>query len=329
MFTYFKKCIFCFNALPETPTGDGEHVIPKNIYGFWRVYDICDSCRQYFGDKIDQLSIKNAWILKALHQLDIPEYEKYSENLPYVGKDTIDGKPVEMIRKNKKYKNKVRQIDDKFFECSEDDWKHIGQEWIRSTNKSNIDDDVLNNEIRKLNQNYDTAKLGEIVESDKLNVKIRKRQVKDIKLAIEKLPPITPLIAKIASFFLIYALPPRIISNLLEIESLVNHARYDTKIREYFINWCPLLIKEEYQKRHTIRMHNSDHLLVLDISLFGYPNWRIFLHCKQKIKFDPFDAIEYDTLIFILDFENPDNKRKIIGFKAINDKDYKFFNAQI
>lgn len=56
MFNYFQKCIFCFSSLPTYPSGDGEHVIPKNINGFWRVYDVCDLCREYFGTNVDHLS---------------------------------------------------------------------------------------------------------------------------------------------------------------------------------------------------------------------------------------------------------------------------------
>jgi len=329
MFTYFKKCIFCFKPLPDKPTGDGEHVIPKNIYGFWRVYDVCESCRQYFGDKIDQLSIKHAWILHAIKQLGIPDYEKYSNNLPYIGKDTIGYYSVEMVRKDNKFKNKVRRYEDKFFECSEDDWKNIGQTWIKSSIRKNIDNNVLSDEISRLEKNYAAIKPGEMVESKILDIKIRKRQVKDVKLAIEKLPSITPLIAKIASIFLIYFLPPRIVSSMKEIESLVNHARYDKEIRQYFINWCPILINEEYQKMHAIRMHAFDYTLILDISLFGYPNWRIILNCDQKIKFDPFENIEYDTLIFIMDFRNEDDKQKILGIKLDKKNEYKYFKILI
>jgi len=73
MFTYFKKCIFCFKPLSDKKTGDGEHAIPKNICGFWRVYDVCDLCKQYFGDNVDQLAIKNSWLINALKQLSISD----------------------------------------------------------------------------------------------------------------------------------------------------------------------------------------------------------------------------------------------------------------
>jgi len=234
-----------------------------------------------------------------------------------------------MIKKDNNFKNKVRRFEDKFFECSEDDWKNIGQKWIKSTIRKNIDQNILNAEIMKLEKKYETIKPGELIESKILGIKIRKRQVRDIKLATDKLPSITPLIAKIASIFIIYFLPPRIVTSMREIESLVNHARYNKEIRQHFINWCPILVKEEYQKMHAIRMHTFDSTLILDISLFGYPNWRIILNCNNKIVFDPFENLEYDTLIFILDFRNQDNKQKVIGIKLGEKNDYKFFNIKL
>ena len=325
MFTYFKKCIFCFEDLPETPTGDGEHVIPKNISGFWRVYDICDSCRQYFGDNVDQLSIKNPWIINAIKQLRISDHTKYSDNLPFVGKDTIDGSSVEMVKKDNNFKNKVRRIKDDFFECSEDDWKNIGRRWIKSTIRKNVDASILEEELNRLEKEYDSLEPGETVKSKILEITIRKRQVRKIQLATDKLPSITPLIAKIASFFLIYFLPPRVFKGLREIESLVNHARYNKEIQKRLINWCPVIVKEEYQKMHAIRMHGFEHTIVLDISLFGYPNWRIVLYCDNIVVFDPFENHVFDTLIFILDFRN-DNRQKLIGIKSDTEKDYKYFN---
>lgn len=328
MFKYFQKCIFCFDHLPDVPSGDGEHVIPKNIYGFWRVYDVCDNCREYFGDNIDQLSIQNPWIMKALQELKLPEFEKYGESLPFKGKDTIGGYSVNMVRRDKKFKNKVRKYEDQFFECSEEDWKNIGIKWLKAGLNNKIDNSLVKNEISRLEKEYENIAPGETVESKILGYTIRKRQVKGVKLDNDKLPSITPLIAKIASFFLVYFLPPNILSNLFEIDSLVDHSRHNKETRKYFINWCPVFREEKYTKIHAIRMHSFESTIVLDISLFGYPNWRIMLHCSEKIKFQSFEGIDYDTLNFLMDFRNPDNKEKIIGIKPIDTEEYLYFNIQ-
>ncbi|MCG8606368.1 HNH endonuclease, partial [bacterium] len=66
MFKTYDRCIFCFNELSPHSDGDGEHVIPRGVYGFWRIYDVCDECKEHFGDKIDQLALKNLYILNAI-----------------------------------------------------------------------------------------------------------------------------------------------------------------------------------------------------------------------------------------------------------------------
>ena len=50
MFKFFNNCIFCGAKLPDSISGEGEHVIPKNIYGFWHIYDICEKCKGFFGN---------------------------------------------------------------------------------------------------------------------------------------------------------------------------------------------------------------------------------------------------------------------------------------
>ena len=123
MFHFYSHCLFCHNPLPEYPTGVGEHIFPKNIYGFWRIFDVCDECRKYFGDNIDQLAIQNPHVLNAMHQLKLPNADRYYEQLKYEGTDTIDGIKVKMIRKPDKFKTKARLINEDFFECSEEDWQ--------------------------------------------------------------------------------------------------------------------------------------------------------------------------------------------------------------
>ncbi len=45
-FSHFANYLFCVNTLPpqEERKGDGEHVIPQNIFGFWKSHDICNNC---------------------------------------------------------------------------------------------------------------------------------------------------------------------------------------------------------------------------------------------------------------------------------------------
>ncbi len=81
MFNFYKHCLFCFNPLTEVPSGVGEHVFPKSVYGFWRIYDVCDTCMKHFGDNIDQLPFQNPQVLKAIEQLQLPKAERYYEQI--------------------------------------------------------------------------------------------------------------------------------------------------------------------------------------------------------------------------------------------------------
>jgi len=326
MFKYFSKCVFCFSDLPEEPTGEGEHVIPQNIYGFWHIYDVCDSCKQYFGDHVDQLSIKDPQILNALKQLELPDFEKYSKNLPFIGKDSIGGYSVDMVRKNKSFKNKVRQDADRFFECSEDDWKIIGKNWIRKSSDKKINTEDIERELANLEQKYDKSNPGETVESELLNIKIRKRQVKGVKLATDKLPSITPLIAKIAVIFLCYSMPARILASISDMNMLVRHARYNENTRDYFINWCPIWKKQEYVKMHVIRAFAVGYNLIVDVSLFGFPSWRIILNSDDAVTFEPTDDFEYDAVKLILDFRE-DKKELVVGYKIKGENSYEYYSA--
>ena len=329
MFKYFGRCIFCSQALPSNPTGVGEHVIPQNIGGFWRVYDVCDDCMQYFGEKVDQLSIKHPWILHAMKQLNIQKAENYSQQLPYQGKDTIGGYPVEMIKKENGYKTKVSQYKDDFFECAEDDWEKIGMFWLRNSIDPNLDKNKVDNELEILKQKYKTLKPGETVTSEYIGFSVRKRQVKNVKPNEKELPSITPLIAKIVSVFLFYFLPPLILSSLVDLKALLDHARYNKPIRNYLINWCPIFEKEQYTKIHAIKIHSFGNSIILDISLFGYPNWRLLLNSQQQIFFEPVNKLNYDTLIFLLDFRDLDHKQKSLGVKPLDSSEYHYWDLNV
>jgi hypothetical protein len=121
MFSWHKNCLFCFKALPELDQrkGEGEHIIPKNIYGFWKSYDICSECKEYFGKNIDILSLKNPNLLNAIKELKLPYADTVFDNISYSARDTIDNRSIKMVRKKGKFRIKVSQIRNNFFECAE------------------------------------------------------------------------------------------------------------------------------------------------------------------------------------------------------------------
>ena len=92
LFQQYDFCIFCLDPLSKERKGEGEHVFPQNICGSWRIYDVCSDCMKYFGDNIDQLSIKNPNIINALKDGKFKKSDIYFEQLQYKGKDLESNK---------------------------------------------------------------------------------------------------------------------------------------------------------------------------------------------------------------------------------------------
>ena len=312
MFNFYKHCLFCFNPLPKIPSGVGEHVFPKSVYGFWRIYDVCNICRKHFGENIDQLAVQNPQILKAIEQLELPNAERYYEQIKYKGTETINGIKVKMIRKDGKFKTKAQEINEDFFECSEDDWQNIGIQWLNR--KTNLPKEEFEKEIENLKEQYKSLKPGETVSSDKLGFSIRKRSVKNVEIDETAFNEISPLIAKIVVSFLHYILSVDELISLDKVEELINHARHSKKLQPYTINWCSLVQEPEYYKFHRVWLTFIDNSIFLDVTFFGYANWRVLLNCQEPIIKHDLDGKLIKQIVFILDFEDGGNRKKYMGF---------------
>lgn len=312
MFNFYKHCLFCFNLLPEIPSGIGEHVFPKSIYGFWRIYDVCETCMKHFGDNVDHLPLQNPQILKAIEQLKLPNAERYYEQIKYRGTDTVDGIKVKMIRKDISFKTKAQERNENFFECSEEDWQNIGVKWLNR--KTNLRKEEFDSEIENLKEQYDYLKPGEIVTSSKLGFSIRKRSVKDVEIDELNLAIISPLIAKIVVSFLHYILSVDELVSLDKVEDLINSARYSKELPSYTINWCTLVQEPKYYKFHRVWVAFIDRSIFVDVTFFGYPNWRIILNSEKSIIKHDLDGNLIKEIVLILDFEDPGNRKKYMGF---------------
>ena len=316
MFKFYEHCIFCLKKLnPDSTAGVGEHVIPKAIYGFWRSYDICEDCKKYFGDKIDSLAIQNVSIADAMCRLNLPNSEKLWENLPYVGTDTIDKRKIPMRKKNGIFKIKATINDNDFIECSENDWKTFGINWLKSKTESIVSTDEFDKEIEILKDKYEKLKPGGTIRSELLNYSIRKSQTHNIEINNNEIQSVTKLISKIVVFFLFLVLQPRQIASIKDIENIVNHARFEGDIEKYLINWCPLTQDVKYYRFHRLRIHKFDYIQVVDVTLFGYLNWRLVLRSELPILIKDNEGDELEEVQLILDFENLDNRQKYLGLK--------------
>ncbi len=54
--------------------------------------------------------------------------------------------------------------------------------------------------------------------------------------------------------------------------------------------------------------------IFIDVTFFGYPNWRVILNSDKPIIKHDLDKHKIQQIIFIQDFEDLDNRKKYIGF---------------
>lgn len=263
--------------------------------------------------------------MNAMNSLELPNAERLFENLPYIGTDTIDKRQIGMIKKDGKFKIKATINADDFLEYSEDDWEQFGIRWLKHNLRQRVSEELFNKEIECLKIEYDALQPGATVHSAALGYSIRKRQTHNIEVDGEDLPQITKLIAKIVVCFLWFVLSPQQIATIPYFEMLVKHARFDDELKKYLINWCPFTQEVEYHKLHRIRLHVFDNTLIVDIILFGYPNWRTVLHSTSPIIMKDMEDNLLEEIQLILDFEKIENREKYIGLKYLGESRVRYF----
>lgn len=326
MFFLLKKCIYCLEPLNDAPRGEGEHVIPKSIYGFWRIYDICPSCKQYFGDGIDQLAIKDVHILHAMDELELPNVEKYLDGMPYVSHDALNNRQMPMVRKKGRYKNKVVTDGNRYLECAEQDWEIVGIEWLKKF--SNLNEQEFAKEATKLKTEYLKLKPGEEVHSDLLGCTIRKGQTSKVKYDESKLPDIAQLIAKISLPFIVYALNRDQILDLNEVDSLAHFARYGQISPGLSFKKLPVDENRPPHPFHRLWMSSVGNMVFVDVTFFGRVHWRITITKSIPLVFETNDQENADEIMLVFDFEKPDEKGKHIVVKRLADKKYVSYSLE-
>ncbi len=269
MFAIYEKCIFCKKQLPhpDDRKGEGEHIIPMNIKGFWRSYDICRECMEYFKDNVDNLSVKNVHIINAINSLFPEDLNKIYPNFKYNAKDKFTDENLEMYRRGNKMKMKFSKKE-KHLNLSDEDIKHLGFSEIKKILKDkNFDDTTLEEELEKLHNDYLKLKDNEIAQSEKLGISMRKGLAHDIAIDKNSFKEASPLIAKIVVFFINYILSDEVILNvdayIENFQSLINHARFGDKIEKFTINYSPLFKENHYEKFHRAQIEISDEVYIV------------------------------------------------------------------
>jgi len=313
-FYHFGICIYCFRPVKYNPNGEGEHVIPKNIYGFWKIYDICENCKEYFGDRIDHLAIKNPYVIQAMKQLSLPKVDKYTEEMPYKAIDPDTGSTIDVIRKNGEYQAKTL-LTEHMAQFDEKRIRDVGYAWLK--NKCDLPSDEFEREMKRLEEvNYELQP-GERYHSDPLHCILIKRRFTDVSYDDNKIPAITPLIAKIVIAIINYLLNKYQIVQINNYEAILKHARYGKALKNT-IGFLPPIDETKYYKFHRIMVSFYGMIILVDVSLFGSLLWRTVLRCQRQIVMKIKDGIYAKDVLFILDFSDLRKRKKMIGYRVPN-----------
>jgi len=280
-FEFYRKCIFCGEDLSDESKRFEEHIIPQNIFGFWKSKDICQKCGKHFGDNVDNLALKNPLIIEALKELNLSNKTIDDRLLNYYGIDKSSGGKIEMIKKGDRYfvKSQNNIIDE----------AAIVPYLKRLYANSGIEKDVLGKEIERICREQQQINLGDITESELLNSSFKKGTVHGVNIENAK-EAITPLIAKIATFAIYYFINPMQICNITNVDLLIKRAFLEE-------NSQPKIIREMgprekcYKPYHYtyIEIINNSNAIVIHIGLFYFLWWAVILNTEKAIK------VQYDN----------------------------------
>jgi hypothetical protein len=323
-FTFFDKCILCNNKLPpvEQRTGDGEHVFPKNIFGFWKSRDICEDCMRFFGKEIDKLPDQNYETLKAKRILKL-DTKEYIEGAVFEGIDSFNNDGVDFVVKNDKPRIKYIKKED-YFQISEEKFESVGIEWIKKNSSLYIDNETLNVELNKLKEDYKKTEYGSFVNNEKLKVKIRKSQAKTLKMRNGNSKSLNKLVAKVAIIFLAYFLCKEDLEKVIEIDKLKNFIIKNSDISEFLIYRCDKYKSEIYKKHHFVKIEIYGNIIFVYVVFFGYISYIVNLRSKEilSIRYPNLNG-EYkdvESAVFALDFS--EKRKMFIELKLKDEEDY-------
>jgi len=329
---FFRYCIYCDKELPdpEKRTGNGEHIIPRNIYGFWKSRDVCEDCIKYFNEKVDDLPLQNLEIIGAVKTLGLDSKKVFDNNLKYEGIDLYNEQRVDFI--TKRGKPVIKSVSTELYsQYKEDDFYTLGINDIRKSRKKHIPKDKLEQELESLKEKYKNVEYGGIVHSDFLKVTIRKSTARTKGIDKSNLKLLAPLIAKIDIAALFMFIPVVELKKIKEIDILRNYLRFNGNLPEFLITYLPMFKEVEYNKFHLLRVRFFDSLLLLDVCLFGYPTWKTSLHLTEPIIYKPLPEepdLVFDEFRFVLDFEDLNTRKFHLYYKNTKTNDERDFESK-
>lgn len=316
-FSIHTVCVVCFSELP--PPGqrgtEGEHVFPKNVFGFWKSYDVCEDCKKHFGDCVDSLSLSSPHLINAMDEIEGKRNESIQPNVLYNSKDKITGELRKMIRRGANYIPKT-EIGDESLVCPESHAFFLGKKWAIENLGNHLSEKEITDGFKALHDRYISIECGKSVRSDKLGITMKKGSTTDITFDLASTKSITPLIAKIATIFMAYVFnfdQLKMIDNYYEIR---DHARRNREVNPNTIFWNPRF-KEPYCERfHYVALTNLGIIGFLDVSFFRSANWCVRLNYRERLELLGEEDKEIEEVGFVQYFEGKNRMVYFVRFKG-------------
>lgn len=321
-FNIHTVCLVCFNTLPHPNErgSEGEHAIPKNIGGFWKVYDVCEECKKHFGDNIDHLTLSNPHIINALDKINIDKKLSVHPLLKYKSYDKFDGKELTMFRKGNEYRIQTKENDNSLI-CPDIDAYKIGLPWAKKRLRGIFTEVEIEEEYSKLHTRYLELKNNESVYSEKLVLRLRKGVNTNITFDDSTFKSIAPLISKIAIIFLGYFLSFEDLKKISNYYSLRDHARHNKPLLDNDLIWHPIFKGNHSEKFHKILFRNFENAGLVEVTLLRYPSWTVILNYSEELKFKDENNKFIEEIGLVFDFENSKKRYCVYRYKD-EDRDY-------
>jgi len=142
------------------------------------------------------------------------------------------------------------------------------------------------------------------------------RQSHGVYIDIDKIPSITPLIAKIAVFWIFYMINQNEILKIKEFNKLVDHAIGKCELDSIKLNEIQAQQEKVFYKYHGINITIEENLILMAITFFGYLRWLFWLGTDMPIETRDEEGRIIENIQLRLDFKNTANTIAMAQIKS-------------
>ncbi len=292
MENFFENCVFCNRELNDTERkGNGEHVIPRLLYGSMRFKDVCRQCNNLLGSTADSRALEDRRIIAAVSTLNLPDLRgKIAERGTCVMIDPEDGSRWPVRSKDGVLEIVPYQPSSNLFVSAEGEAiKHLENKLAKDgrhgCSRQEIRD-LLNEEVAP---RFNALGAGESMDVLGMGITLSKRRGGKIECRHRTTPKAAEsLVAKIGyeiAFLVFDQGRIRALSPVLEKLSAAAFGRepLDKTVLVYPIrrhSYITRVNKADYHHQIVVWCHRNSPLF-MDIYLFANVGFRLVLHARH------------------------------------------------